>query len=167
MVPRGASPCPAARPSRGRTPRRETLRSWDRLGHNAHAEECGGEGAKGQPGRDGEKSAAGDQTRAVKHLPLGRQRRSSRPRHRGRFRRLRPKSPGQPAGDPRTSWRVSCSPLIPAAAFNIGQASRVVKRESEKYHTAKESGTLLICGAADPVEADSCPDRQGRTERLL
>jgi hypothetical protein len=60
-------------------------------------------------------------------LPCGRRRRFSRPHTRSRFRRPRPESSGRPAGKPRTSWRESCSALIPAAVNKIGQSGGVVK----------------------------------------
>lgn len=96
------------------------------------------------------KRTAGGQAGAMQRLPLDRQRRYSRPHLRGRFRRLRPGSPGRPAAEPRAPWRESCSALIPAVTLNIGQPGSPVKGPPEKNHA--------FSGTAGPEEDRSPPE---------
>jgi len=67
------------------------------------------------------------------------------------FRRLRSRSSGRAVGQPRASWRVSCSALIPAVTEKIDQALRPVKGRDEKntaLHVAALSrGAFRSCCA--------------------
>ena len=116
-----------------------------------------GAGAGGGRSGAGNRTAAGDQIRAMQRLPFGRRRRSSRPHLRSRFPRLSLESSGRPAGKPRTSWRESCSALIPAATHKVGRARHSVKGSAKEKSFSMSDKWVDRKAAAWHALWDRCP----------